>query len=228
MAVEFEEAEPAKELGILFPELFRTNAELMEAEGDGVKASISREHEHMARELGRGGWLDGTPYCLTHLDLHPRNIIVDPSPNDWEIIMGILGWEHALFAPAFVACKPPQWLWQTRSSTDDGFADNEQDESTANDEPPTLEAREVKEIFEGYAGPLYVWYAYQLAYRIARRLFRFITNRMTDSQDFKDSDALLDEWKAFCDRSFIAVGRTKDLVIRDWASTHGPGRGLDD
>ena len=199
MVVPFSDAAPTTGTRVLLPELFGTHAELMEAKNEEVRAEISTEHEYIARGLEEGGWLDEVPNCLAHLDLEPRNIIADPGREKGEVITGILDWDSALLAPAFVACKPPKWLWEIWSPQDDISHYDENDETGANDEPPTAEARELKEIFERHAGPMYMRFAYRTAYRMARRLFRFITNGMTDNQDFKDSDDLLEEWKVFCD-----------------------------
>lgn len=83
----------------------------------------------MAKESD--GYISFDRFTLTHMDIVPRNILVDPAvPNPGNMITGILDWADALFAPIFMPWRPPLWLW--------AWEDNkEEDERTAKNIPPT-------------------------------------------------------------------------------------------
>ena len=83
----------------------------------------------------------GYETCLCHLDLNtaPRNIMADfdkDKPDDLEIT-GVLDWDSAIFAPRFVGCAPPMWIWAWNPEEDE-------DERHAEDIPPTPEQQELK------------------------------------------------------------------------------------
>ncbi|KAI0415080.1 hypothetical protein F5X98DRAFT_389428 [Xylaria grammica] len=144
----------------------------------------------MASELDEDGWFVNHHYSLTHLDFAPRNILVNPTSDArLPIISGIVDWDSAILAPMFMSCKPPLWLWGWKH-------DEDEDERTANDEPPTAESREIKKLFEDAAGPDYLRFAYQPAYRLARQLVSFIINGIRSNEDVRESDAMLKEWEA--------------------------------
>lgn len=135
----------------------------------------------MVNEMHEDGWFAGNDICLCHLDFEPRNILVDairdaPQP----IISGILDWDSAVLAPSFMSCAPPLWIWAW-------LDDEEGDERTANDVPPTEEGRILKKSFEKAAGPEFVRYAYPSAYRLARRLVRFAIDGIRTSEDFREA-----------------------------------------
>ncbi|RYP00554.1 hypothetical protein DL763_000751 [Monosporascus cannonballus] len=142
----------------------------------------------MATELDAGGWLVGVPYTLAHLDLAPRNILVDCRPEQ-PIITGVLDWDSAVLAPMFMCCAPPAWIWAWKD-------DEDEDERTANDELPTLEARQLKQLFEDAAGQDYLKFAYEPAYRLARRLVRFAIEGVRSNEDFEEAKTMLQEWRS--------------------------------
>ncbi|KAI6092727.1 hypothetical protein F4821DRAFT_223127 [Hypoxylon rubiginosum] len=129
----------------------------------------------MASELSERGWFEDCRMSLEHFDITPRNIIVHPEPSTGNpVISGIIDWDQAVFAPHFVCCKPPAWLWTWLAGSDhDGFHAHEQ---LAPGEPPTPEGRKLKRIFDESAGLEYVRFAYTPAYRLARLLV-YITIR---------------------------------------------------
>ncbi|KAI0547874.1 kinase-like domain-containing protein [Xylaria curta] len=144
----------------------------------------------MASELDEDGWLANHHYSLAHLDFAPRNILVNPTSDmQLPIVSGILDWDNAILAPMFMSCQPPLWIW--------GWKDDEdEDERTANEEPPTAEARQLKKLFEDAAGPDYLRLAYQPAYRLARQLVSLIINGLRSNEDLYGADAMLKEWEA--------------------------------
>ncbi|OTA68036.1 kinase-like protein [Hypoxylon sp. EC38] len=144
----------------------------------------------MAIELSQGGWFDDVPNCLTHFDFAPRNILVNPTTDSRNpVITAVLDWDDAGFAPMFMACAPPLWIWGW-------LHDEDEDERTASEEPATPEARELKRLFEEAAGEDYIRFSYQPAYRLARRLVRFaIDGRIRSNEDMKEADEMLQEWE---------------------------------
>lgn len=141
-----------------------------------------------ASEMSALGVLDENYYCLCHLDLEPRNILVSsPSPSQPQAITGILDWDSAVFAPPFMSCSPPMWLWAWNN-------EDEEDEQLANNTPPTPELRELKQLFEDAAGLTYRRFAYGAQYRLARRLLRFAIDGLQSNEDFTAAELLLDEW----------------------------------
>ncbi|KAI8963091.1 kinase-like domain-containing protein [Daldinia sp. FL1419] len=145
----------------------------------------------MAGELEAGGWFDNVSYSLVHLDLHPRNILVNSASSPEEpIIPAVLDWDSAIFGPQFLSCVPPLWIWCW-------LEDEDEDERTANDDPPTIEARELKDAFEKAAGEEYMRFAYEPAYRLARRLVKFaIDGPIRSNEEYTEAEEMLEEWAA--------------------------------
>ncbi|KAF7559792.1 hypothetical protein G7046_g4348 [Stylonectria norvegica] len=146
----------------------------------------------MACELEAGGWFDDIPNALAHLDLFPRNVLIHPdSENSQPILSCIMDWDSAILAPAFMTCVPPKWIW----AWDDG-----EDETplAADYVPATPEECQLKQLFEEAAGPLYMRFAYEPAYRLARRLLRLAFEhgiRNDDGESFKEAKDMLEEWE---------------------------------
>jgi aminoglycoside phosphotransferase (APT) family kinase protein len=170
--------------------IFERRKELAIAEGpnQSFRASFFDSFITTVSEMSALGVLDGNHYCLCHLDLEPRNILVSPlSPTQPQAITGILDWDSALFAPALMSCSPPMWLWAWND-------EDEEDERLADIEPPTPELREIKQLFEHAAGPIYRRFAYGSQHRLARKLIRFATDGLQSNEDLTSADLLLAEW----------------------------------
>ncbi|KIX05260.1 uncharacterized protein Z518_06132 [Rhinocladiella mackenziei CBS 650.93] len=104
----------------------------------------------MTSEPGADGWFSGNHISLCHLDLAPRNILAGlmgdgQSPQ----ITAIFGWDSTVFALSFMSCAPPLRVWAWNNEEDE-------DERTANDDPPPVESRQLKSYFEEAAGLDYV------------------------------------------------------------------------
>lgn len=159
--------------------------------GVGLKSDLLSEFLEMLSELESEGWLSGMmPNSLVHLDLAPRNILVDTNQSKpgQPVISAILDWDSAAFAPSFLGCAPPSWIW----TWDD--EEEEDDERTANDVPPTVEAQQLKQVFEDDAGPDYLRLAYPPQYRLLRKLTRFALDSSMSNEDIRDAEAMLSEW----------------------------------
>jgi serine/threonine protein kinase/aminoglycoside phosphotransferase (APT) family kinase protein len=155
---------------------------------DSLRPGLWNRFIGMALEMDAEGWFAKTAFTLCHLDLAPRNILVDHTRNGLHAqITGILDWDSAALAPSFMTCAPPLWIWAWND-------DEDEDERTANDTPPTDEGKALKQAFEDAAGAEYVQYAYPPAYRLARRLVRFAISGIQTSEDLKEAESMLREW----------------------------------
>ena len=142
----------------------------------------------VATQMNDAGFLGDDENCLCHLDLNhaPQNIMVNICGESLSI-SGILDWDSAIFAPRFVGCVPPMWIWAWN-------AEETEDEAHANDTPDSLEQQELKRLFEDAVGERFLRFAYPAQYRIARRLFKFAQHGMDASWHIEEADNLVSEW----------------------------------
>ena len=72
------------------------------------------EHMHhlinILIEIYEIGYFSDRVNCLLHINLTTRNIMVELGSDDSIKITGVLDWDSTIFAPRFVACRPPWWL----------------------------------------------------------------------------------------------------------------------
>lgn len=142
-----------------------------------------------------------TPFSLWHIDLFPRNIMVDISPeDDTAEISGVIDWDKAMFAPSFAASSP-QWMWRNcyfwkvkccgRDIEIEQFA--HQDCGPHNDDSIA-----VKEAFFESAGPLWRMMADDPAFVMARKVLDIAIDRRLTHIDGASSDdeawRLLGDW----------------------------------
>jgi len=163
-------------------ELSRANGSI-----DVLRADFFTSFITVAKEMSTLRILDQNDYCLCHLDLEPRNILVHNSSAKTPVISGILDWDSAIFGPLFMSCSPPMWLWAWDEEEDE-------DERLANDIPATFKQRQLKQLFEDAAGQVYARFAYTAQYRLGRRLARFAIDGLRSNEDFVDADLFLQEW----------------------------------
>lgn len=190
---------PAAELLVTMIEEVRAS-EIANGYLSAATSDFYNDFSNMASEIAAGGWLDGMPTSLAHLDFHPRNILINAEAGPEEpIISGILDWDISAMAPSFVSCAPPLWIWAWEDDEDE-----DEDESTANDVPPTAEGCQLKQLFENAAGPDYVRLAYPAAYRFSRRLFVFARQRIGSNEGHRDAKAMLKEWAELPDEEKVA------------------------
>ena len=157
----------------------------------------------MAVQMDELGFLGYDLNCLCHLDLlgAPRNIMADIKPDGSLSITGILDWDSAVFAPKFVGCAPPMWLW--------AWDEEGEDEKHANDTPSDPKDQEIKKIFEETVGDSFLSYAYKPEYRLARELFRFAKDGITSTTEMEEIEELLKEWaEMYESRRVAAQGET--------------------
>ncbi|KAL4946725.1 kinase-like domain-containing protein [Aspergillus oleicola] len=189
LLVPYENGPAAKTTSELLCLLLTCWKEQAAAEGPNQSVRISFFDQFLttASEMNALGILNEDSYCLCHLDLEPRNILVmPPSSNQPQAITGILDWDSAIFAPPFMSCSPPMWLW--------AWNDDDEDERLADNAPSTPEFAELKHSFEEAAGPTYHRFAYGAQYRLARKLFKFALDGLQTNEDMMDAESLLTEW----------------------------------
>ncbi|KAI4166669.1 MAG: hypothetical protein LQ343_007853 [Gyalolechia ehrenbergii] len=144
----------------------------------------------IAIEMDAAGLFEDKHFYLSHLDLEPRNVLVDTGHDDSILISGVLDWDSAVFAPIFVSCMPPSWIWAWY----DNETNEEEVEAKANEIPEDPDRRELKQIFEETVGPAYLVYAYHPQYRLARKLFKLAKDGLRScwANDFVQS--VPEEW----------------------------------
>ena len=116
--------------------------------------------------------------------------MVETGPDDYIRITGILDWDSALFAPKFVSCRPPWWLWQDELFPEDAM----KSEKNANIKPYDPELLEVKNIFEEIVGNEYNRFAYQPQYLLSRRLFDIALYGVHSNEDAIEVQEIVKEW----------------------------------
>ena len=150
----------------------------------------------VAGQMNKMSLLGDDINCLAHLDLAGRNIMVDFPPGEPLKITGYLDWDSAVFAPRFVACAPPWWLWQD----DDDATDYQEDESKANETPAQPHKQEIKRAFEETVGEEFLTYAYEPQFQLARKLFYIAMHGNSSSTQLQMVENFLDDWQVFFDK----------------------------
>ncbi|MCJ1454381.1 hypothetical protein MMC28_004734 [Mycoblastus sanguinarius] len=133
------------------------------------------------------------PNYLCHLDFAARNIMIEIHPDESLTISGILDWDSAVFAPKFVSCAPPWWIWQDEN---DGV-DAQEDESRADETPADPGWQGVKQVFEDNIGEDFLHFAYRPQYQMARRLFRLALTGLHSNEHVEAAKSLLDDWEEY-------------------------------
>lgn len=145
---------------------------------------------NMAQEMYDHGLLPHEDqFHFTHLDLYPRNILINIADSESIEITGILDWDDALFAPRFMACRAPFWLWEGEEEVDEG------DEYEALKAPQDADLEELKALFEETAGPEFCKYAYGEEYILLRRMFHILRFGLGYSHHFPEIEYILARWQ---------------------------------
>lgn len=143
----------------------------------------------VTKQMDSLGILGDGQNSLCHFDLAARNIIVQPLPDGSLNVSGVVDWDSAAFAPTFVSCAPPSWLW-----TDQKHYDAEESEESGT--PTTPQQQQLKEVFDDTVGFDWTWLAYEPEYRLARELFHFAQHGLPDGEAQKKAVRFLKEWAA--------------------------------
>ena len=158
--------------------------------------------------------------CLCHTDLHPRNIVVrvidepDNSSNSSLKVTAILDWDEAVFAPKFVCCLPPLWLWSDNNAEKDKDRVDENgvdpwpyELEGADEVPVSAEKKELKRLFEECAGTEYRRLAYSECFRLGRVLFYLAIKGLVSSENWKAAERVLRDWE-------VSAGRQGGIKCR--------------
>ena len=151
----------------------------------------------VVREMDNVGLFQPDMNCLCHLDLHPRNIMVEFCAENSVRVTGILDWDEAVVAPKFVNCEPPGWLWgyDKETHTENSLLPWPYELEGANSTPSTPEQQELKQIFDESAGLEYPRLAYDDSSRLIRGLFRIATLGLPGSWFYTAAERIVKEWQ---------------------------------
>lgn len=142
-------------------------------------------------------------HYLCHFDLEPRNMLIDIRDRSTANLSGIIDWDMAIFAPAFMHCKAPQWLWD--------WSDGEEgDERKVADAPTDLVDCAVKRAFEDAVGQRYLRYAYTPEYRIARNMFRLAIEGIEDNESYAIAENIISDWNELHSEYAVECYLTED------------------
>ena len=140
----------------------------------------------VAREMDGLNCLGDDRVTFFHGDLEARNIMCYIDEQGCAKIAGVLDWDDAIFAPRFVSCRPPNWLWDP--DTEDF------EERQCYDEPFDPDMRELKGAFENLVGPEFLSLSYPPQYRLARQLFQLGRFGIHSNEDHGKADGIIAEW----------------------------------
>lgn len=179
-------------------ELFVTQFERWEAahiRSSRAPASAFRPDHHdrliaVAKDMDAAGFFKDTSFTLCHLDLYPRNVMVDIQSDGAAKITGVLDWDSAVFAPDFVVCAPPSWIWAWKDDDDEPL--DEAEIIPANPEDQAL-----KLDFEEVVGNELRDFFYAPQYRMARRLFDIAIEGIRSNIAFEEAQELIKDWADF-------------------------------
>ena len=172
----------------------------------------------VAGQMNKMCFLGDDINCLAHADLAARNIMVEFHPGEPLKITGYLDWDSAVFAPRFVSCAPPWWLWQA----DDDATDYQDDESKANETPAQPHKQEIKRAFEETVGEDFLTYAYKPQFQLARKLFHIAKHGNTSSSQLQMVEDFLDEWATFRTKEMEKLREDDPSDIEDFQECEDP------
>jgi hypothetical protein len=158
---------------------------------------------HIVDVLNKEGLFQDNEYYLTHMDFEPRNIMLSTSSPDKASLSGILDWDESVFAPVFLSCRAPSWLWDF-----EGEDDEELDEAVAHKDPEDDGLLAIKRAFENAVGEVWCVYAYKTEYRLARDIVGLAINGIRCNDDYDVAARVVKEWDEL--RSDSAVGELED------------------
>ncbi|KAF2132866.1 hypothetical protein P153DRAFT_414785 [Dothidotthia symphoricarpi CBS 119687] len=149
----------------------------------------------MAREMHKRDLIPDTDkFHFTHMDLYARNILVNVKDENSIEITGVLDWDDALYAPKYVACRAPFWLWEDEEGLDENC------ENEALRIPEETGSRELKELFEQIVGSDFLRYAYGPEYILLRRMFVQLQYGVSDNAHSRECRTILEEWSRLRDK----------------------------
>ena len=149
-------------------------------------------------EMDNMGVFPTDVHCLCHVDLHSRNVMAEVQPDDNIKITAVLDWDEAVFAPKFVNCQPPWWLWKEDGDErldENGFETWPYELPSSKTFPATPENQELKRLFEEHAGAEYRYLATDTCSRLGRVLFILAKDGINSNERFKAAERVVRDWK---------------------------------
>ena len=151
-----------------------------------------------ACDMDNMGVFSKDQHCFCHVDLHSRNIMAEVQPDDSIKLTAVLDWDEAMFAPKFVNCQPPWWLWEEEGDNrvdERGWPTWPYELPAAEGFPATPEKQELKLLFEEHAGPEYQYLASDKYCRLGRGLFILAREGLVGNQHIVAAEKIIQEWK---------------------------------
>lgn len=127
------------------------------------------------------------PTVLVHTDLREYNILTQVRNKSEVDITGVIDWDDALIAPAFLAYRAPFWLWMPEDTDYD-------EENPENMEPTTDIGRQLKAEFLKHASEDYKFHAFSPESMIVRRMFYYLQWGITNSYSLELARGIIKEW----------------------------------
>ncbi|KAI4651548.1 uncharacterized protein J4E79_009028 [Alternaria viburni] len=131
---------------------------------------------------------DSSPFHFYHDDFNAHNLLASVTSESEIAITGIVGWDFALFAPAFMSTRAPFFLWS-------GNIGKGGEEGGALVEPDEADLLEAKRAFEGVVGESFLEEAYSPALIFARRLWRLLVSGFTNGADIFLAEEIVEEFE---------------------------------
>lgn len=169
-------------------------------DNDDRETELFKELLETVRDMDDMGVFPKDMQCLCHVDLHSRNVMAEVQQDDIIRITAVLDWDEAVFAPKFVNCQPPWWLWEEKGDDrvdEKGWPTWPYELPAAEGFPATPENQELKRLFEEYAGPEYRHLAADTHCRLGRGLFILAREGLVGNQHWNAAERIIQEWKEF-------------------------------
>lgn len=165
---------------------------------DDYETELFKELLETVCDMNEMGGFPTDMHCLCHVDLHSRNVMAEVQPDDNIKITAVLDWDEAVFAPKFINCQPPWWLWKEDGDErldENGFETWPYELPSPKTFPATPENQELKRLFEENAGAEYRYHATDPCSRLGRVLFILARDGLKSNEHFKAADRVVSEWK---------------------------------
>ena len=184
--------------GDLFKTVFRKRQAHALSEPYENAIRVSTDLYETVCDMDNMGVFSKDLHCFCHVDLHSRNIMAEIQPDDSIKVTAVLDWDEAVFAPKFVNCQPPWWLWEEEGDDrmdEKGWPTWPYELPAAEGFPATPENQELKRLFEEHAGPEYRHLATDTCCRLGRGLFILVKDGLVGSQHYDAAEKIIQEWK---------------------------------
>ncbi|KAG9188129.1 hypothetical protein G6011_02052 [Alternaria panax] len=131
---------------------------------------------------------DSSPFHLYHGNFQPRNLLASIASESTVEITGIMDWDLALFAPAFLSTSAPFFMWN-------GGIVNENADGAVLLEPDDAEFLEAKRTFESVVGESFLKEAYCPELVLARRLWNILLGGFANGRDIFFAEEIVEEFE---------------------------------